>query len=211
MSTGSALVALVVDGHAELLAQRLELVDGRRTVDVAGHHGRGSCPAASRKLASLPQAVVLPEPCRPTIMMTVGGRGENVSLVEADPMRAVSSSLTILMNCCAGVRLSSTSAPKRALLDLVDELLDDLVVDVGLEQGQADLAGSPLDVFVRELALPLEAVKAFAAYLRGIRTPVTLSSAAPHGHRSATALSRAANEGVYSVRGKPPVKPAPAR
>ena len=45
------------------------------------------------------------------------------------------------------------------LLDLVDELLDHLVVDVGLEQGQPDLAGGPLDVLVRELALPLEAVE----------------------------------------------------
>ena len=34
------LGALVVDGHAQLLAQGLELVDGRRTVDVARHHGR---------------------------------------------------------------------------------------------------------------------------------------------------------------------------
>ena len=34
------LGALVVDRHAQLLAQGLELVDGRRAVDVAGHQRR---------------------------------------------------------------------------------------------------------------------------------------------------------------------------
>ena len=32
----------------------------------------GFLPWSSRRLASLPVVVVLPEPCRPTIMMTVG-------------------------------------------------------------------------------------------------------------------------------------------
>jgi hypothetical protein len=51
-------------------------------------------------------------------MMMVGGRDEKVSLVLAEPMSAVSSSFTILMNCWAGVRLSSTSAPKARALTL---------------------------------------------------------------------------------------------
>ncbi len=86
----------------------------------------GLLPSDSRNLASLPQAVVLPEPWSPTIMMIVGGRGEKVSLVEADPMMAVSSSFTILMNCCTGVRLSSTSEPKARSLTLSTNCLTTL-------------------------------------------------------------------------------------
>jgi hypothetical protein len=44
-------------------------------------------------------------------------------------------------------------------LDLVDELLDHLVVDVGLEQGQSDLAGGSLHVFLSELALPAKTIE----------------------------------------------------
>ena len=37
--------ALLVDRHADLLADGLQLVDGRRAVDVAGHQRRLACPA----------------------------------------------------------------------------------------------------------------------------------------------------------------------
>jgi hypothetical protein len=46
-----------------------------------------------------------------------------------------------------------------AFLDLIDELLDHFEIDVGFEQGKTDLAGGPLYVFLRELALALEAVQ----------------------------------------------------
>ena len=61
--------------------------------------------------ASLAALVVLPAPCRPTIITTVGGREAMVSLASAPPMSSVSSWLTILTICWAGERASSTSAP----------------------------------------------------------------------------------------------------
>ena len=81
-----------------------------RKVSQATRSGRLPC-CFFRKPASLAPLVVLPAPLRPTSITTVGGLEEMVSLVLSPPMRAVSSSLTILTIICAGVRLSSTSAP----------------------------------------------------------------------------------------------------
>ena len=44
-------------------------------------------------------------------MTTVGGLEASLIFSLAPPMRSFSSSLTILMTCCDGVRLSSTLAP----------------------------------------------------------------------------------------------------
>jgi len=60
---------------------------------------------------SLPQVVVLPAPCSPTIIRTVGGLEENTILLLVFPISSVICSLTILITCCPGVRLSSTSWP----------------------------------------------------------------------------------------------------
>ena len=73
--------------------------------------------------ASLAPFVVLPAPCRPTIMTTVGGLGEMLIFALEPPMSLVSSSLTILMTCCAGERLSRISAPvARSVTVLVKSL-----------------------------------------------------------------------------------------
>src|SRR5674476_1403745 len=71
----------------------------------------GRLPSFLSRLASLAHAVVLPEPCRPAIRMTVGAWPLKASLESPLPMSATSSSLTIFTTCCAGVRLSMTSAP----------------------------------------------------------------------------------------------------
>ena len=44
----------------------------------------------------------------------------------------------------------------RLLADVVDQVLDDLEVDVGLQQRQADLAQRLVDVLLGQLALPAE-------------------------------------------------------
>src|SRR6201999_2469548 len=62
-------------------------------------------------LASLAVAVVLPEPCRPAIRITVGGRGENVIPADWPPISAVSSSLTILTTCWPGLSCLAISSP----------------------------------------------------------------------------------------------------
>src|SRR4051812_36360145 len=61
--------------------------------------------------ASLPAAVVLPEPCRPARRMVVGGRGEKARRESEEPRSSVSSSCTIFTTCCPGVRLFRTSSP----------------------------------------------------------------------------------------------------
>ena len=58
----------------------------------------------------------------------------------------MSSSLTILMTCWAGLRRLAQLLADAALADAGDEVLDDLEVDVGLEQGEADLAQDLVDV-----------------------------------------------------------------
>ncbi len=67
------------------------------------------CPASH--LASLPASVVLPEPCRPASMITVGGVLANSSRRVSPPRMMTSSSLTILMTCWAGFSACETSAP----------------------------------------------------------------------------------------------------
>src|SRR6478735_5885604 len=61
--------------------------------------------------ASLAEAVVFAGRCRPAIITTLGGFDDVVSLPVVPPRVCTSSSLTILMTCCAGERLFATSAP----------------------------------------------------------------------------------------------------
>ena len=84
--------------------------------------------------------------------MIVGGRGENVSPADAPPISAVSSSLTILTTCWPGLSCLETSTPRQPLLHRRRELLDDLEVDVGLEQREADLAHRGVDVVLGQRA-----------------------------------------------------------
>ncbi len=60
----------------------------------------------------------MPEPCRPAIRITVGGRGEKLSPREAPPISAVSSSRDDLDDLLAGVELADDVRPQAALLDL---------------------------------------------------------------------------------------------
>ncbi len=70
----------------------------------------GCRPRPASRSASLPAVVVLPEPWSPH-RSTTAGRPLSSSSAPSSPRSAVSSSRTILITCCAGVRLSSTSAP----------------------------------------------------------------------------------------------------
>ena len=63
------------------------------------------------------------------------------------------------MTCWAGLSALDRSAPTRPLLDPGDEAADDLEVDVGLEQGDADLAEDLVDVGLGEAALAAEALE----------------------------------------------------
>ena len=69
-------------------------------------------------------------------------------------MSFVSSSLTILMTCWAGVRLSNTSDPTARLCHGSHEVLDHLIAYVGLQQGQTDFPHGLPDVVLCQAALP---------------------------------------------------------
>ena len=98
------------------------------------------------------QAVVLPEPCRPAIRITVGPLEAIASSRPVPPISSASSSLTIFTTCWPGSRLSSTSAPRQRSFSVFGEGFDDFEVDVGLEQGEADLAHRRVDVGLAQLA-----------------------------------------------------------
>ena len=73
--------------------------------------------------------------------------------IVSPPRVAVSSSLTILMTCCAGFSALRQLLADAPLADAGDQVLDHLEVDVGLEQGEADLAQDLVDVGLGEAAL----------------------------------------------------------
>ena len=76
-----------------------------------------------RYAASLPAIVVLPAPCKPASRMTAGVVEPNSTFAFVPPMSFVISSLTILMTCWPGVRLSSTSAPTARSVTAFTKLL----------------------------------------------------------------------------------------
>ncbi len=71
----------------------------------------GVLPCPFSHSASLAASVVLPDPCRPASMMTVGGTFANRSRLVSPPRMPTSSSCTILMTCCAGFSAAETSSP----------------------------------------------------------------------------------------------------
>src|SRR6266481_5907118 len=71
----------------------------------------GRCPPFLSQLTSLPEVVVLPEPCSPAMSTTVGGCEANFSLAVSLPRVSTSSSRTILMTCSPGESAVRTSWP----------------------------------------------------------------------------------------------------
>ncbi|MNE22094.1 hypothetical protein D3C80_1152830 [compost metagenome] len=59
----------------------------------------------------MPEVVVLPAPCRPAIIITVGGLLALASFAWLPPISSVSSLLTMSMMTMPGVKLSITSLP----------------------------------------------------------------------------------------------------
>ena len=111
----------------------------------------GPCPLSH--FASLPARVVLPEPCRPASMITVGGFLANASWRVSPPRMPTSSSLTILTTCWAGLSAAGDLGALGAVLDAGDELAHHGQRDVGFQQRQPDLAGGGVDVGVGQPAL----------------------------------------------------------
>src|SRR6516162_8304746 len=74
----------------------------------------GRCPCCESHFANLPVVVVFPEPCKPTIIQTEGGREANSGLA-CFPSRFRSSSRTIFTTCWSGESCSITSVPRAFL------------------------------------------------------------------------------------------------
>ena len=92
------------------------------------------------------ELVVLPEPWSPAISTTVGGLGvgDLHGLAAEGAGQLVVDALT---TCWAGFeRTPIESAPTASLADAVADRADDGEVDVGLEQGGADLPQDLVDV-----------------------------------------------------------------
>src|SRR5450759_118430 len=144
-----------VHGHVDALAQRLQLVDGRGSIDVGGDEHRrlavlleqlGELGAGGR-LAGALQAGQEDHSGR----MAAEGKLGVAAAHELDELFV--HDLHDLLRRREALHDLRT---ERALLDVGDELAHHLEVDVGLEQRQADLAHGSVDVLGAELAVALE-------------------------------------------------------
>ena len=152
MSTTGVPGGACVHGHGR---RRLPSVTSWSTA--AGRYGSAATsigwrPWRTIQRASLAEEVVLPEPCRPTIAMTAGEPLiRNVR--SPAPRIAVSSSWTILTTIWPALTSLDDLRADGALPDAGDEVLDDLVVDVGLEQRETDLAHRDVDILLGDPAM----------------------------------------------------------
>ena len=127
-------------------------------VDVAGGDARPTSRAPRAGSArAWPWRSSCPSPAGRPCRITVGGRGENAIAGRRAAHQRVSSSSTILTTCWPGLSCLEHLGAEAALLDRGRELLDDLEVDVGLEQREADLAHRRVDVVLGQRAAAADA------------------------------------------------------
>ena len=98
------------------------------------------------------QAVVLPEPCRPAIRITVGPLEDEGQLAAGAAHQPGQLLVDDLHHLLAGIEALQHLGTQAALLQRPGEGFDDLEVDVGLEQREADLAHRRIDVGLAQLA-----------------------------------------------------------
>ena len=146
------------DRYAGPLADDLQLVDGVRALEV-GRDQQRLLPCSLSHRASLPASVVLPAPWRPASMITVGGFFANRSRRVSPPRIVDELVVDDLDDLLGRVQRLADLVAAGALLDRIDELLDDRQGDVGLEQGDPDLAHGGVDVRLGEPALAAEVLE----------------------------------------------------
>ncbi len=74
-------------------------------------------------------------------------------------MREVISSLTILINCWAGVRLVQHLLTNGPRLDGLDKILNDFKIDIRLQEGNPHLFHGLLDILLRQFSMASELLK----------------------------------------------------
>ena len=141
--------AALEHGHVDLASERLELLDRGRALQVAGHE-RGLQAlldeqvrelAGGRRLAGALQAAEEDDGRRLGGERELRARGsEQLGQLLVDDLH------DLLAGCQAREHLLAD----RALAHGGDERLDHAEVDVGLEQGEPDLAHRPIDVFLAQ-------------------------------------------------------------
>lgn len=149
------LLAIREDRHADLLPQRLELVDRRRTVDVQRRQHRAP-PLPRQPLRQLRRRRRLPgtlEPDQQDDRRPDRRRLEPLALLAQERDQLVVHDLDDLLP--RRHRLEHLLA-QRALLDLRQEIARELVVHVGLEQDAPNLPQPILDHGLGEQASLLE-------------------------------------------------------
>ncbi len=132
-------------GNVQRSAERLELVRGGGSVRVRGDEER-----APAELDDVPGELGR----RRRLARALEPDERDDRRVALQPERPIagaqssstSSSWTIFTICWPAVRLPRISGADGLLADPPDDILDDLEVDVGLEQGQPDLARGRIDV-----------------------------------------------------------------
>ena len=106
----------------------------------------GVWPCFFNQSPSLPASVVLPEPCRPASMITVGGFFASRSRRVWPPRIPDQLVVDDLEDLLARVERAGQLRAGGPLADGRDEAADDGQRDVGLEQRDADLAADEVDV-----------------------------------------------------------------
>ena len=141
-----------------LAAEHGELLHRSRTAHVERGHQHFALAACSvRRFAILAVVVVLPEPCRPTIMMATGGAALRSIGLASEPSVVDELVVHDLHDHLAGRdRLDHLDADG-VLLHLLDERARDIERDVGLEQRAAHLAQRHVDIGFRQRAAPRQA------------------------------------------------------
>jgi flavin-binding protein dodecin len=142
------------DGHLDLLAELLQLRDGGGALQVRGdERGRRALLAEQqRELGSGGRLARALEACEQDHRRALAGHGE-LRAARAHQRRELL--VDDLHHLLAGRQALRDVLAERALLDAIDELLDHLEVDVGLEQREADLAHRFRDrLLVQAPALP---------------------------------------------------------
>ena len=94
----------------------------------------------------------MPEPCRPAIRITVGPLEAKASSRPVPPISVGQLLVDDLDHLLAGVEAVQHLGAEAALLQRRGEGFDDFEVDVGLEQGEADLPHRRVDVGFAQLA-----------------------------------------------------------
>ena len=129
---------------------------GRRTsVDTM----MGWRPCFVSQSPSFPAVVVFPDPWRPSRRMTRGMRLRRRQPPAVSPKSASISSRTMRTTCCGRRQALQNLLIDRAIAYPVDEGLDDLEIDVGLEQRHPDLAERRLDGRFRQPDFAAERAK----------------------------------------------------